>query len=113
SRELSILLDGQSQACGSVRELSQRSLFGTSHAIPVGCRNSTGRGDTGCGSRSERRIHTGAGTMKSEGRSVFGVAVERLIPWVALAPIPVWFFGAALFAEPAAWRERYRATKDG
>lgn len=51
--------------------------------------------------------------MKSEGRSVFGVAVERLIPWVALAPIPVWFFGAALFAEPAAWRERYRATRDG
>jgi hypothetical protein len=43
---------------------------------------------------------------------LFGVAVERLIPWVALAPIPVWFIGAAFFSEPAAWRERYRATDD-
>ncbi len=42
----------------------------------------------------------------------FGVAVERLIPWVALAPIPVWFIGAAIFSEPAAWRERYRATEE-
>lgn len=33
----------------------------------------------------------------------------RIAPWVALAPIPLWFATASIVAEPAAWRAVYRA----
>jgi hypothetical protein len=35
--------------------------------------------------------------------------VERLVPWAALLPIPVWFFSSAIFTAQPAWHAVYRS----
>lgn len=42
--------------------------------------------------------------------AVFGVPVERLVPWAALLPVPAWFLFSVLFTAPPAWRAQYRAA---
>lgn len=47
--------------------------------------------------------------MKPTLAAILRLPVDRLVPWVALIPIPAWFLFSAVFAAPAAWRAVYRA----
>lgn len=35
--------------------------------------------------------------------------VERIVPWAALLPVPIWFLSSVLFTAPPAWHAVYRA----
>lgn len=48
--------------------------------------------------------------MKNVLSRISDQALLRIAPWVALAPIPAWFFAASVFAEPSAWRAIYRSN---
>lgn len=52
--------------------------------------------------------------MKRAVMQVFNWPLERLAPWVALLPIPVWFLVTAAASAAPAWRARYSvAPGDG
>lgn len=43
--------------------------------------------------------------------AVFGIPAERLVPWAALLPVPVWFLFSVLFTASPAWRAQYRPAE--
>lgn len=47
--------------------------------------------------------------MTPRSSALWRLPIERLVPWVALVPVPVWFLFAVLLTPAPAWRAVYRA----